>query len=208
MREVDRILRARAWPTVAARGYSRQGRRFYKENVNEDMVQVWFRPMLSERDDESSLRVSMVLQQGISRRIIHYNADPLPNTFSETGQWALTPEVPVRFRHPRSSVIWDDIEQQGFEEVFEEQLATVWFPLMDLLIEPGAISRELLDPSGQYPGRFTPRSEVNIALSLLNDRDFSSLSKSELVDLIVQGRPVIADRMRLMYPASFTDDQL
>lgn len=192
-------MRDRVWPAAKKHGFTRQGRRFYKENVNQDLVQIWFRPMASGRGYDSSLRVTMVLLQGISRRLEYRDAKPLPNEFSETGQWVWNPEIPIEFRRPHSVGIWDEMGQEGFEEAFEREAIDAWFPTMDQLIEPGSITRQLQNPDNKYPGRFIPRSDVSIALSLLNDGEFSTRTKSELVNLVATEGPVIADRIRAMF---------
>ncbi len=200
MREVDRILRDRVWPVAKKHNFMRRGRRFHKENINQDLLQIWFRPTASGRGYDSSLRVTVVLMQGVIRRIRYRDAKSLPNEFSETGQWVWEPEVPTAFRYPYSSRIWDNMGQPGFGEAFGREATNVWFPMMDRLIMPGEITRQLQTPDNSYPGRFTPRSDVNIALSLLNDGNFTERTRPELKEIVTTGRPVIADRIRAMFP--------
>ncbi len=163
---------------------------------------MWFRILPSGNGYDTSLYVSMSLSQGLMRKISFGDIDPLPLEFSEFGQWSWTPDAAGPYRDRLSSDIWRDFTEPGVGEAIEELASTEWFPVMDQLIRPGVISAELQKPVSQLPGKFTPRSEVNIALSLLNDGNLSEQRKEELVRVVTEGRPIIADRILRIFHRS------
>lgn len=187
-------LRESVHQCAAQYQFIRRGRRFYKLNNNADIVQAWFRPIPTDGNYELGLHMRGSLLQRVFRQIRYGQVHTLPLEFSESGQWTWSPPVPVEHRYLGARDVWRDVTAPGVEDAIKELAHDSWFPTLDKVISPGFATMLLKDPSVEIPGK-VERSEVNLALSRLNDGDFTEHSMGQLLSVVVNGRPIIAERV-------------
>lgn len=194
MREVDRILTERVWPRAEACGFRRRGRLCFKENVNGDIVMLFFRPA-DRWPDRTELRASIRLDQGISRRLRYgMQRDPLPIEFVDSGDWYWEPPVPFGFQSEHHPHVFDDITSWGAAATLDSVVTTVWLPIMDQVVVPGAMTADLRRVRSAFPGHMS-RSRLRLALSEFND-GCSERSPDEIADIVSHTRPLAAQRLR------------
>ena len=206
MRAIDRVLRDHIWPVAAAQGFARSGRRFFKLNANDDLVQIYFEPAFGSTDEEH-LRVSMWLRQGLARRhrgireptLIQDDHDP-------TGRWEWIPPSPAPYRPDGGDPnVWNGLSWPGIGSDLGREAASVWFPTMTAVIEPGALTQELRRPTGRFPGRIR-RSAAALAASLINDGGLPEPTVRLLLRQIAVDGPVWGETLRVRYEAACAAD--
>lgn len=188
--EAAKIVSERVGSHAIEKGYRRKGWIYYKQNSNDDLVLMDLR--LTELRSGVELIVVMSLTQGLKRRRRSgTGSGRLPvKSYDQGNDWYWVPDAPHPYARENAEYAWADITMWGADVSLEREAVEHWFPVLDRLAMPGALSAEMRIDSSALPGEFL-RTDFALAFSLLND-GAAGLERVRLLSILEAGAPGLA----------------